>query len=298
MNVRSAAGLLLILCLAVPAGGQNGGRVESAPTPDPAAGTWPAYTVGPADVLDLEVYDNPDLCGDFTVDAAGEIDYPLLGRVRVAGLSAGEIEETLRELLERDYLHQARVTARVKEYKSRRVEIRGDVGKPGVYYLDGPLRLLDLLVRADGISSQLGNLASHRQARIAMPTHPDPGTGPESGGREFTTTQIGLRELLVEGRKEANLPLHDGYVVYIPKVLQEESTVHVLGEVNSRGSLAYEDGMTVLRAITLANGATKKAVLKKTFITREQDGEILEIPVRLEDVLLPGDILTVPTSFW
>ncbi len=284
----SATGLLLILGLAAhpAARGQNVAGVEQGPA---------TYTVGPADVLGINVYDNLDLCGDFTVDAGGRIDYPLLGQVRVAGLSAVEIKETLTELLERDYLYQALVTAKVKEHRSQKVEIRGDVGKPGVYYLDGPLRLLDLLVRADGISNQLGNLASQRQARIVMPA---PHAGPDDGGKEFTTTHVGLHELLVEGRKEANLPLYNGYVVYIPPILQEESTLHVLGEVHSPGALAYEDGMTVLRAITLANGATKKGVLKKVFITREQDGEILKIQVRMEDVLRPGDILTVPTSFW
>ncbi len=288
----SATGLLLILGLAAhpAARGQNVAGVEQGPA---------TYTVGPADVLGINVYDNLDLCGDFTVDAGGKIDYPLLGQVRVAGLSTVEIKETLTELLERDYLYQALVTAKVKEHKSQKVEIRGDVGKPGVYYLDGPLRLLDLLVRADGISNQLGNLASQRQARIVMPAaHAGPGTGPEDDGKEFSTTYVGLHELLVVGRKEANLPLQDGYVIYIPPILQEESTIHVLGEINSPGALTYEESMTVLRAITLANGATKKAVLKKTFITREQDGEILKIQVRMEDVLLAGDILTVPTSFW
>ncbi len=291
------AAWLLVFCLAVRPVAVAHARPADASRQRPAEA--PAYAVGPGDVLEIGVDDNSDLCGDFTVDAAGKIDYPLLGPVPVAGMSAAEIEQALREDLERDYLHLAIVTARVKEHRSQKVEIRGDVGNPGVYYLDGPLRLLDLLVRADGVSNQFGNLASRRQARIVMPAdRPGPGGGAQEDGRELTTIHVGLHELLVEGRKEANLPLHDGYVVYIPPILQQKSTVHVLGEVNGPGALAYEDGMTVLRAIVLGKGATKKAVLKKAFITREQDGEILEIQVRMEDLLQPGDILTVPTSFW
>ncbi len=306
MKAGNAPALLLLLVLGLalpPAGAQNDGGSETAPAP-PAevsgqrfADRGQGYTVGPADVLDVSVWDEPDLDGEFTVDAGGRIDYPLLGQVRVAGMDTAEIKQSLAELLERDYLYQADVTVRVKEHRSQKVEIRGDVGKPGVYFLDGPMRLLDLLVRADGISSQLGNLGSQRRARIVIPTRTGAGSDAEAG-KEFTTTHVGLRELLVEGRKEANLPLHDGYVVYIPPALAEESTIHVLGEVNNPGSVPWEEGLTVLRTITMAKGTTKRAVLKKAYVTREQDGEILKIPVQMEDVLLPGDILTLPTSFW
>ncbi len=318
--IRSAAGWLLVCCLAIhPAargtGGERAGQepaavlaaVDTRPAEgsrDGSAEAVPVYTVGPGDVVEVDVDDHPDLAGEFTVDADGRIDFPLLGHVPIAGLSVVEVDEILRERLERDYLHLALVTARIKEHRSRKVEIRGDVGKPGIYYLDGPLRLLDLLVRADGVANQLDNPTSRRQARIVMPAdRPGPDGGPENGGaeagdREFVTAHVDLHELLVEGRKEANLLLYDGWVVYVPPILDEESTVHVLGEVNGPGTLAYEDGMTVLRAIALARGATKKAVLKKAFVTRERDGEILEIPVRMESLLQPGDILTIPTSFW
>ncbi|MCP3963512.1 MAG: SH3 domain-containing protein [bacterium] len=272
---------------------------ERQPRREEAVQVRPAYSVGPADIVTVEVYDNADLCGDFTVDPSGSIDYPLLGQLRVAGMSIAEIEETLSELLERDYLYEAIVTAKVKEHRSQKVEIHGDVGKPGIYYLDGPLSLLGLLASADGISGQLGNPASHRQARIAM-TRPNgvPADHAETDGKEPAILLVDLHDLLIEGRQEADVPLADGYVIYIPPVLTEDSTIHVLGEVNSPGPLPFEEGITVMRAITLAGGATKKAVVKKAFLSREQEGEILKVRVALDDLLQPGDILTIPVSFW
>ena len=99
------------------------------------------------DVLAVTVYDNQDLSGEFTVQSDGSIVYPLLGQVPVSGSTVAEVKGRLTELLEADYLWSAIVSVTVKEFRSQKVKIFGGVEKPGLYYLDAPLRLLDLLAR-------------------------------------------------------------------------------------------------------------------------------------------------------
>ncbi len=80
-------------------------------------------------------------------------------------------------------------------------------------------------------------------------------------------------------------------------VLRTEE-VHVIGEVKRPGSFPYEDGMTVLKALSLAGGATKRGAVKNALVRRIQDGEEVQVKVSVEDLLQPDDILEIPLSFW
>ena len=88
--------------------------------------------------------------------------------------------------------------------------------------------------------------------------------------------------------------LHDGDVVYIP----EAQSVHVIGEVLRPGSFPYEEGMTVLKAITLVGGPTQRASTKNIHIKRIENNKELNIKVDMSDLLKPDDIVEVPLSFW
>ena len=114
-----------------------------------------AYKIGVGDLLHVEVYDEADLSGDYKVDSEGRIVFPMLGELSVANVSERDVSEVLTRLLERDYLYHAQVSVAVKEHLSKKVELLGSVSKPGTYYLDQRMRLLDLLSRAGGIAASL-----------------------------------------------------------------------------------------------------------------------------------------------
>ncbi len=278
---------------------------DTARSEDRTAGAAPAeasftYTVGPDDVLTITVYDNLDLSGDFVVYADGGIVYPLLAHLDIAGLTAAMIEEKIRTLLEQDYLYDPIVKVTVKEHKSKKVEISGGVGKPGVYYLEQPLRLHDLLVQADGISNQTGTSSDRRRARITR-SQSAPDAGPDQAPTEESVTiYVSLYDLLVEGRNEANILLFDGDRVYIPPA--RESMIHVQGEVKHPGSFPFYPGITAIKAIALAGGATRAAARKAgetvVFVSRDQAGEIVKVRLAMNDALQPDDILEVPLRFW
>src|SRR3990172_571837 len=110
------------------------------------------YRVGPGDVLEVEVYDDPDLSGLVTVQHGGEISFPLLGDIDVNGLTARQVRETLTRLLAKDYLVDPQVAVRVKEHRSQWITVVGDVVRPGKYFLQGSKTLLELLTEAGGFN--------------------------------------------------------------------------------------------------------------------------------------------------
>src|SRR3972149_9632292 len=88
------------------------------------------YRVGPGDVLEVEVYDDPDLSGLVTVQHGGEISFPLLGDVEVNGLTAREARGALTLLLAKDYLVDPQVAVRVKEHRSQWITLVGGAVGP------------------------------------------------------------------------------------------------------------------------------------------------------------------------
>src|ERR1700758_2661478 len=115
----------------------------------------PALVLGPGDELEVTVYGAPDLSGHTRVNADGNIFMPLVGYIRVAGLSnseaEGEIESQLRQ---NNILKDPQVSVYVKEYTRSGISVAGEVAKPGFYSALGPHRLFDILQSAGGLSDK------------------------------------------------------------------------------------------------------------------------------------------------
>src|SRR6202165_5765499 len=122
----------------------------------PANGS--ALIIGPGDELEVTVYGAPDLSGHTRVSADGNISLPLIGYVRLAGLSsseaAGAIEAQLRQ---RNVVNDPQVSVYVKEYTSSGISVAGEVIKPGFYSAVGPHRLFDVLQTAGGPTDKAAN---------------------------------------------------------------------------------------------------------------------------------------------
>jgi len=250
------------------------------------------YKVGHDDVLTIQVYDNPDLTGDFTVSTDGKIVFPLLGQIKVAGLDEMEIQEMLTEKLGRDYLYNPVVSVTIKLFRSKVVYILGNIGKPGIYYLERPTRLFDLLSKAEGLSKDIGQQQNGQRIRIMREALMD-STGRYPIEKE-TSFFISFYQFLIEGKRELNIYLREGDVIYLPG----QQLVYVVGEVKKPGSFPYEEGMTVLKAITLAGGSNGTSAVRSTVITRIENNKELKIKVTMSDLLKPDDIISVPISKW
>ncbi len=110
------------------------------------------YIVGPENVLKIDVYYGRDknLFRTVRVSAKGYINFPLLGEVKVDGLTVNQLENRLTELLEKDYLVNPQVSVFIEEYST--VSILGQVQKPGTYPIKGKLSAVQLISEAGGFT--------------------------------------------------------------------------------------------------------------------------------------------------
>jgi polysaccharide biosynthesis/export protein len=108
------------------------------------------YLIGPADELEIEVFMVDELSGTEKVNSRGYIRMPLIGPVKVAGLSAEQAEDLLVELYGKDYLNDPQINIDVVTYASQQVTLLGAVEKPGVYALQGRTTLLQAVAMAGG----------------------------------------------------------------------------------------------------------------------------------------------------
>jgi polysaccharide export outer membrane protein len=115
------------------------------------ASTDPGFTIGPEDVLGVLVWREAELTSDVTVRADGMITLPLIRDVRAAGLTPNELAEQIQTSL-REFVTDASVTVVVRQMRSRRVFITGEVAKPGAYLLGSTTTVMQLIAIAGGLS--------------------------------------------------------------------------------------------------------------------------------------------------
>ncbi len=111
-----------------------------------------AYKIGPLDVVEVSVFQVPDLSRTVQVASDGTINFPLIGEVHAAGRTARDVEHDLAQRLGRKYLQSPQVNVYIREYNSQRVVIDGAVKKPGVFPVRGPTTLLQMIATAEGFT--------------------------------------------------------------------------------------------------------------------------------------------------
>ena len=117
------------------------------------------YTLGPQDVLKIEVWDNPDLSREVTVSFMNTISFPLIGEMKVEGYTAEQIQQVIRSRLADGYLVSPQVTVTVKEYNSKKVYVLGEVNKPGYYPFSKVTTMVEIISMAGGLTPDAGQEA-------------------------------------------------------------------------------------------------------------------------------------------
>jgi len=237
------------------------------------------YVVGERDVLRITVYDNPDLATVARVSGEGTISFPLIGEVKVAGLTIPQISARLAELLSNGYIVNPQVIVFIEEFRSKKATIIGEVRSPGLYELPGQMTFLELLSRAGGLTKDAGDKAVVKRKL-------------NQGEQSFT---LDLKRLVEMGDTSLDINLQDGDSVYI----QKAGFFYVTGEVKKPDAYKFEEGTTVLKAITMAGGFTDKAAEKRIKIRRKNgDKEITVEKVGHDELIRPDDVIIVPESFF
>ncbi len=237
------------------------------------------YIVGERDVLKITVYDNPDLTTVARVSGEGTISFPLVGEVKVEGLTIQQIAVRLGELLANGYIVNPQVIVFIEEFRSKKATVIGEVLKPGLYELPGQTTFLELLSRSGGLTKDAGDKAIVKRKTTQ--------------GEQSVT--IDLRRLIEKGDTSIDLSLQDGDSIYIPKA----GFFYVTGEVKKPDAYKFEEGTTVIKAVTMAGGFTDKAAQKRIKIKRKEDGRERTLEkVGLDDLVRLDDVIMVPESFF
>ncbi len=264
---------------------ETGSAANNQPATSKPSAMAPKIRLGPGDLLDLTVFNVPELTLKVRISNSGTVSLPLLGEMKLAGMTPDEAQGMIaRELVDKQLVKHPEVSIFVEEYATQGVTVIGEVTAPGIYPLLGPHRLYDALSAAGGLTTKAGRLVTVTHKND--PSHP-----------------IDLyldREL---SDPKANIDLEPGDTIAVSKT----GVVYVVGEVLKPGGFLMENNtrITLLQAIALAQGVTKVADLKDASIVRRTPDGLVQLPVRLDkvmqaqnvDVMLQADdILFVPTS--
>lgn len=275
----------------------------SAAVPEEAPPTLSSYVLGPDDQLSLQALDAEEISGKpFRVGSDGMINLPMVGRVKVVGMTVEQLENELRNRLQK-YIQNPQVTANVTEYRSQSVSIIGSVRNPGTHQVRGQKRLIEILSLAGGLADDAGHSLKLTRRREWGPI-PLPGAQPDPTG-QFTIAEVNLTSLIEAKAPEQNIPVLPNDIVSVPR----GEIVYVIGDVKKSGGfvLKNRNTITVLQALSLAEGLDRTAAPKKARILRSTPGaeKRTEIPVNLKDMLSGNakdvgmnadDILFVPGS--
>jgi polysaccharide export outer membrane protein len=237
----------------------------------------------------------------YQVDEHGECNLPIVGRIRVAGLSAPEVEAELAKKL-KAYILDPQVTVRVQEHKSRPISIIGAVKTPGTHYLRGSTTLLSALAAAGGLEKEAaGTVIIKRQKEHG--SIPSPGAALDATGNYYVA-EVFVRKLM-DAESQAEVELQPNDVLLVRRV----DVVSILGEVGRPGTVPLSESgtLSVLEALSQSGGLKPTADAAGTRILRPIMGgpRRAELPVNLTSImkgkekdmpLLANDILVVPVS--
>ncbi len=171
---------------------QTNDRIRSLATPP--ANSYSSthdYTIGSGDLLNISVFDVPELSRDVRVNQSGSIGIPLVPtRVHVAGLTEIQAQQVIADVLQADGLvSHPEVSVLVKEHKSRPITIVGAVVHPMVYDADQSVTLLEALAQAGGITNDAGDnvIITHPRPAFVMIPYPEPSSTTAPGSADSET---------------------------------------------------------------------------------------------------------------
>jgi polysaccharide export outer membrane protein len=240
------------------------------------------YIVGQEDVLKVTIYNHADLTATERVSGEGAIILPLIGEIQIAGLTVDQVAKKIAARLSDGYIVDPNVSVFVVEFKSKKTIIMGQVSKPGIYMLSGSTTFLELVSLAGGLTKEAGDKASIKRK-------PLPGISGEG------VITIDLKQLIEMGNTSLDVPLMDGDSVYIAKA----GVFYITGEIKRPDAYKYEEGLTVIKAATMAGGFSDKAAPGRIKIIRKVDKKEKVIEhAGMDQVILPDDIIIVPESFF
>jgi polysaccharide export outer membrane protein len=263
------------------------------------------YMVGPRDVIAVTVLNEPSLSGKFTVVADGTVTYPLLGNIKVGGLSLRAVERELTAKLADGFLEKPLVTVALDQVGSQQVLVIGEVKQAGSYPLTGRTTVLEALLKAGAPTQFAGPevlvvRGAVPQERVGASAGPgsgnasisDAATAAAAAAAPGSRVQRVNLDALQHGDLAQNIVLNAGDMVFVPRS-EPNIPVYVTGHVKAPGAYPLSAGTSVLQALAQAGGATDRGSTGRITIVRKVNGKTVELKGRLHDPVEAGDTIIV-----
>ena len=242
----------------------------------------PEYRLSPGDGIKITVFQNADLTLDTRVSESGAITYPLIGVVRIGGLTLSAAEQVIASALKSGgFIQQPQVNINLLHYRGNQVSVLGHVAKAGRYPLESlDLRISDIVAMAGGISQDGGDTAIVTGTR---------------DGKPFRKEVDIAGMFLDDKRQRDDIVVVGGDAIYV----QRQPKFFIYGEVKTTGYYRIERNMTVRQALALSGGPTSKSSERNLSVYRRNAGGTVErITPDLNDPVQPDDVLHVRESLF
>lgn len=252
------------------------------------------YRIGASDKFDFQFYDDVQLnCRGLVVRTDGQIALPLIGDVKVEGLTVDEAKALIEKRYQK-YYKQPVISLLPVEVTSGKFTIIGKVVNPGTYSIQKDLRLLDAFGLAGGLAvgyfkNNTVEMADLEHSFII---------------RDGKILPVDFLQLVKNGNTQFNIPLKSGDYIYIPSARNME--VYLMGEVGAPEAFLYREDLTLSEVLSYAEGFKKSARLHEVRVIRGKltSPELFKVNVnkilagKAKDFRLqPGDLVFVPKSY-
>lgn len=244
----------------------------------PAAGE---YRLAAGDVVRITVYQNPDLTLEGRISEAGVLSYPLLGNVRLGGLSVGEAERRIADgLRQGNFVRQPQVSILVTQVRGNQASVIGQVNRPGRFPIEtGDMQLSDLIAMAGGVASNGADVITLVGTRDGRPYR----------------REIDLPNMFRSANRQDDPIIQNGDVVYVERA----PMIYIYGEVQRPGAFRLEREMTVMQGLAAGGGLTQRGTERGMRVHRRgPDGKVQVIQPSMDDRLRDGDVVYVRESLF
>jgi polysaccharide export outer membrane protein len=287
-----------------PADAGQGATQANPPRDLPPDSIRPNYVLGANDQILIrcpqaeEINEKP-----FRIDAEGNLNLPLVGKIRAGGMSQQELEtEIVRRL--KEYIRDPQVIISVTGFRSEPVFFVGAFARPGIYPLQGKRTLVEMLV-------SIGGLTPNASRHIKITRRAEYGAIPLPGAIEDPEKKISTVEISMGSLRENVNPAEDIILFPFDVISVERAEkIYMNGEIGKTGSieLGERDSISLLQALTEAGGFTRDAKRAQVRVLRpiQNTTRRAEIDIDVNDIyagkandfpLLPNDVLYVPRSY-
>jgi polysaccharide export outer membrane protein len=240
------------------------------------------YRLGPGDSVRITVYQSPDLNLETRLTETGVISYPLIGSIRLGGLTVSEAEAALAAALKKgDFVKNPQISVMVTQVRANQANVLGQVGKPGRVALDvAGMRLTDVLALAGGVAANAGS------DTVVV-------TGVRNG--QPFRREVDLPRVFAPNGRNEDIVIQPGDAIWVDRY----PVVYMYGEVQRPGQLRLERGMTVMQALASAGGLTQRGTQRGLRVSRRgANGQVQALELSLEDALQAGDVVFVRESLF